>query len=51
MKKSIIRKKTLLELIKSSRIIVKMDTSQKIIKPKKGKGNYRRHDKHKGSVD
>jgi hypothetical protein len=40
------KKKTTLELMKSSRVKISMDTSQIIMNPQKGKGSYRRKLKH-----
>jgi hypothetical protein len=51
MEKIKIRKKPFIELIKSSRVKVNMDTSQKIIRPEKGKGSYSRKAKHKKSEE
>ncbi|MCR3921233.1 MAG: hypothetical protein NUK65_01795 [Firmicutes bacterium] len=47
MKKMTIKKKPLLAVMKSSRVLISMDTSQKIILPQKGKGSYKRKQKHK----
>ena len=46
MKKMKIRKKTMLELMRASRVQVTMNTAQKLILPEKGKGSYRRKVKH-----
>ncbi len=47
MKKITVKKKSMLEMLKTERVRISMDTSQKIILPEKGKGSYNRKVKHK----
>lgn len=42
-----IRRKSVRELKKSDRVLVTMDTAQKVFVPAKGKGSYSRKVKHK----
>lgn len=42
-----VRRKSVRELKKSDRVLITMDTAQKIIAPAKGKGSYSRKAKHK----
>jgi hypothetical protein len=51
MDKQKIRKKTLLELMKSTRVPINMNTSPKVMESRKGKGSYRRKLKHKKQMD
>lgn len=51
MRKLKIRKKTVLELMKSTRVPITMKTGQKVMEAKKGKGSYTRKAKHKKSTE